>query len=160
MLHGSREESLNVEGAFLHVLSDALGSVGAIVAGALVWGFGWRWADPVASAIIAVLVLYSSWSLLVQTVHVLMEGAPGHVDVDALRSRLIEVDGVVDVHDLHVWTITSGLVAMSAHVVVADRLDPYERLAALRRCVREGFEIQHVTLQLEPQGEERCELPV
>ena len=110
-LNAGKSESLNVRGAWLHVLTDALGSVGAILAGALVWAFGWNWADPAASVIIGVLVIYSSWDLLKETVNVLMEGAPGHLDVDEVRDAMRGVAGVRAVHDLHVWTITSGLVA-------------------------------------------------
>lgn len=95
------------------MLTDALGSVGAIVAGALIWAFGWNWAHPVASVLIGLLVIYSSWALLKKTVAVLMEGAPGHIDVEKVRSPIQSIDGV---HDLHVWTITSGIVALSAHI--------------------------------------------
>lgn len=120
ILHGGKTESLNMHGAWLHVLTDALGSVGAILAGALIWAFGWYWADPAASVVIALLVLYSAWALLRETVAVLMEGAPGHLDVDAIRSAVWSIDRVESVHDLHVWTITSGMVALSTHVTTCD----------------------------------------
>src|SRR5437868_3627003 len=111
-------DNLNVRGAWLHVLTDALGSAQTIVAGALIWAFGWLWADPVASILIALLVIYSSWSLLKESVDVLMEGVPKHLDVGEVRAALAGVPGVVGVHDLHVWTITSGKEALSAHCVV------------------------------------------
>ena len=104
VLHGGRDQDLNLRGAWLHVLSDALGSVGALAAGGLVWWRGWTWTDPLASAIIAVLVLRSSWRLLDEAVHVLMEGAPAHIDVDELRRTVCATPGVRGVHDLHVWT--------------------------------------------------------
>lgn len=149
VLNAGRGESLNVQGAWLHVLGDALGSVGAIVAGALIWAFGWNWADPAASVIIGVLVIYSSWALLKETVAVLMEGAPGHIDVDEVRASLREVEGVRAVRDLHVWTITSGLVAMSGHVVVAPDHYREATLARLRALLHERFDISHSTIQLE-----------
>lgn len=154
VLQGGRDESLNLRGAWLHVLADALGSVQAIAAGLLIWGFGWQWADPVASILIALLVVYSSWSLLRDAVSVLMESAPGHIDVDSVRDAILGLDGVGEIHDLHVWTITSGFEALSAHVVPAN--DDVETGALLRRLrveVHDRFGIDHVTVQVEP---ERC----
>jgi len=159
VLHGGRDESLNVRGAWLHVLTDALGSVGAIVGGLLVWRLGWAWADPAVSVLIGVLVVVSSWNLLRETVGVLMESAPGSVDVDAVRDALRGVPGVTAVHDLHVWSITSGMVACSAHVSVTDARPNADVLRDLRRALRDGFGIAHSTLQLEPEGfaREDCE---
>ena len=149
ILSGGREESLNVRGAWLHVLTDALGSVGAIVAGALIWAFGWNWVDPAVSVIIGLLVIFSSWHLLRETVNVLMEGAPGHIDVDGVRDTIRAVPGVLEVHDLHVWTITSGMVSLSAHVVVErDRYDQ-RVLTAVRESLHDQYGIDHVTIQLE-----------
>jgi cobalt-zinc-cadmium efflux system protein len=152
VLHRDAEGDLNLRGAWLHVVSDALGSAGALAAGAAVWAFGWTWADPVASAAIALLVLRASWSLLDEAVHVLMEGAPSHVDVDAVRAALCGADGVQGVHDLHVWTITSGMVALSGHVVVAPGVDQPALLRTLADSLRARFGIAHTTLQLEPPG--------
>ena len=160
ILNSGKGESLNVRGAWLHVLTDALGSVGAIAAGGLIWAFGWHWADPVASVVIGLLVLYSSWSLLKETVAVLMEGAPGHVDVDEVRSGIRGVAGVQVVHDLHVWTITSGMVALSAHVVSHGERVPHELLAAIQEVLHEEFDIDHVTIQVEPKDFEERDLPV
>ena len=157
ILNAGKSESLNVRGAWLHVLTDALGSVGAIAAGALVWAFGWNWADPVASVVIGVLVIYSSWELLKETVNVLMEGAPGHLNVDEVRDAMRGVAGVRAVHDLHVWTITSGMVALSAHVVVEDGSFDQRTLRAVREALREGFGIEHSTVQLEREGFEEPE---
>lgn len=158
ILRGGKGESLNVRGAWLHVLTDALGSVQAIAAGALVWAFGWRLADPVASALIGLLILYSSWSLLRETLAVLMEEAPGHIDVDRVRDAILDVQDVREVHDLHVWTITSGRESLSAHVVTADRRSPREVLADIRRALHDRFGIHHVTIQVEPEeAAEECE---
>lgn len=157
ILNGGKSESLNVRGAWLHVLTDALGSVGAILAGALVWAFGWNWADPVASVVIGILVLYSSWGLLKETVGVLMEGAPGHIDVDKVHDAIRSVQGVRSVHDLHVWTITSGLVSLSAHVVVEEGHFSQTLLGAVRERLQEQFGIDHAAIQLELDGFEEPE---
>jgi cobalt-zinc-cadmium efflux system protein len=152
VLAAGRHGNLNMRGAWLHVLSDALGSVGALAAGVAVWAAGWTWADPVASALIALLVLHASWSLLDEAVHVLMEGAPAHIDVDNVRAAMLGTAGVRDVHDLHVWTITSGLVAMSGHVVVDGAVEGPELLRALAVVLRARFGIAHTTIQIEPPG--------
>jgi cobalt-zinc-cadmium efflux system protein len=152
LLHGSHRGNLNIRGAWLHVLTDALGSVQAIGAAVLIWTFGWDWVDPIASMLIALLVVYSSWSLLRQSVAVLMESAPGHIDVDAVRTALRMVPGVDDVHDLHVWTITSGFVALSAHLVVALSSDAANVLRVSEACLVDRFDIRHSTLQLDMGG--------
>lgn len=159
LLHGGRHGSLNLRGAWLHVLADALGSVGAIVAGALIWGLGWTWADPAASLAIAALVVWSSWTLLRDAVGVLMESTPRHLDADEVRTAIAAVDGVEGVHDLHVWTITSGFESLSVHAQVAGR-DRDETLSEVREMVRERFGIAHSTIQIEEGecGEEgRCD---
>lgn len=172
ILHGGRNQSLNLRGAWLHVLMDTLGSVQALAAGALIVVFGWQWADPVASILIAVLVVGSAGALLKETVAVLMERAPSHIDVEDVRADLLADPGVEDVHDLHVWTITSGFVALSAHVVAPDPPsapsartrppgDPAGdgRAGLLRRLqdrLREGFGIEHATLQIEPGAMPGC----
>lgn len=156
-LHGGRRESLNVHGAWLHVLTDALGSVGTLTAGVLIWAFGWNWADPAASVVIGVLVLWSSWALLRDTVGVLMERAPGHIDVDDVRRALSDVPGVLSAHDLHVWTITSGMVALSAHVHSLAAAPPGPLLREIARVLQDRFGIRHVTIQVEPEGFEECE---
>ncbi len=145
-------ESLNMRGVWLHTLTDALGSLQAVGAGLAVWLFGWRLADPIASALIGCLVIYSSWALLKETLAVLMEAAPGHIDVDQVRAELLEVREVRAVHDLHVWTITSGRDSLSAHVVTADGLTPRDLLAEIRRRLHDRFGIHHVTIQVEAEG--------
>jgi cobalt-zinc-cadmium efflux system protein len=151
-LHGGRDASLNVRGAWLHVLSDTLGSLQAIIAGALILWFGWQWVDPVASVVIGLLVIHSSWALMRESVAVLMECAPGSVDVDAVRDRLMAIPGAQAVGDLHVWTITSGLVALSAHVV-AERPSSAV-LHDLTHELEDRFGIYHTTIQFDPPGEE------
>ncbi len=151
ILSSSRHSNLNLRGAWLHVLSDSLGSVGAIVAGLLIWAFGWRWADPAISALIGLLIVYSSWRLLSESVSVLMESAPRGIDVDAVRDTLSGVPGVLEVHDLHVWTITSGMDSLSAHVVVPDGHPVSPLLVELRHLLASRFGIHHVTIQIEPE---------
>jgi cobalt-zinc-cadmium efflux system protein len=152
ILAGGRHDSLNVRGAWLHVLSDALGSVGAIVAGALIWAFDWYLADPLVSALIGLLIIYSSWRLLAESVAVLMESSPRGIDVDAVFTAMRDVPGVLGVHDLHVWTITSGMDSLSAHVVVEEDKPNHDVLHALRNMLHERFSIDHITIQLEPEG--------
>jgi cobalt-zinc-cadmium efflux system protein len=149
ILSGGRKENLNVRGAWLHVLTDALGSAQAMLAGGLIWAFGWNWADPLASVLIALLVIYSSWSLLKEAVGVLMEGVPAHIDVDAVRSTLAGMPGVSGVHDLHVWTITSGREALSAHLVVVEEKAQRALLPQVRKILHDRFGIHHVTVQVE-----------
>ena len=156
ILSGGSKESLNVRGAWLHVLTDALGSVGAIVGGLLAWGLGWHRADPIVSVAIALLVVYSSWALLKETLGVLMEDAPGHIDVDQVRTALLAVAGVDSVHDLHVWTITSGLVAASVHVVADEGQDARCVLRDVKALLDERFHIEHATVQVDVIGDEAC----
>lgn len=157
ILREGRSESLNVHGAWLHVLTDALGSVQAIAAGAVIWAFGWRWADPVASVLIALLVIYSSWALLREATGVLMESAPLHIDVDEVREAMAGIRGVIEVHDLHVWTITSGMESLSAHVVVEEACYDCDVLTEIRSTLHDRFGIHHMTVQMETEAFE--ELP-
>ena len=154
VLSGSRGDSLNVRGAWLHVLADTLGSVQAIAAGALIWAFGWQWADPLASVLIALLVLWSSWSLLKDSLHILMEGTPSHINAAEVRRAIATVEGIREVHDLHIWTITSGFESLSVHARVSRR-NRDSILGDIQRLIRERFSIDHSTIQLE--GEEGCE---
>jgi cobalt-zinc-cadmium efflux system protein len=156
LLRQGRERSLNLRGAWLHLLGDALGSVAAMASGLAIWAFDWRAADPLASAAIALLVLRSAWSLLRETVDVLLEAAPAHLDVDELRAALTEAPGVASLHDLHVWTITSGMVSLSCHVHCLPGADGHEVLVRLQALLRERFDIDHATLQIEPAGFEEA----
>lgn len=149
LLHGGHTHDLNVRGAWLHVLTDTLGSVQAMVAGVLIVMYGWHWVDPVASILIALLVIYSAWLLISQSVHVLMEGAPMHINVDDVRAALTALDTVEDVHDLHIWSITSGFVALSAHIVVSEASDHRAVLRSSERVLVERFSIRHTTIQMD-----------
>jgi cobalt-zinc-cadmium efflux system protein len=149
--HGAGD-NLNMKGARLHVATDALGSVGALAAGLAVWRLGWMWADAAASLLIGALVVFSAWSLLRETVSILMESAPAHVDLDAVRDALAEIPGVMAVHDLHCWSITTGLVALSCHVCIADATRHAESLAVIRAKLHDRFGIDHTTIQIEPEG--------
>jgi len=152
ILHGGRDESLNVRGAWLHVLTDALGSLQAIIAGGLIWAFHWTWADPAASVLIGVLVVWSAWALVRDSVSVLMQRAPGRLDVDVLREAILGIEGVAGICDMHIWTLTSGLDSMSVHVIVEEDRDDRALLRQVRELVHERFEIDHVTVQIEPEG--------
>jgi cobalt-zinc-cadmium efflux system protein len=149
LLHGAAHESLNVRGAYLHVLGDLLGSVGAIAAAIVVLTTGWWPADPIISVLVALLILRSAWTLVRESVDVLLEAVPSHIDVAAVRQAMLELPAVRDVHDLHVWTLTSRWVALSAHAVVADPADNQDVLDAIRDCMERRFGIRHVTIQIE-----------
>ena len=150
ILSQGRHQNLNVRGAWLHVLSDALGSVGAIAAGTLIWAFGWTWADAAASVLIGVLIIHSSWALMREAVSVLMEGAPGHIDVPEIERALLAVNGVEAVHDLHVWTIASGMISLTGHVVAKDGQRQADLLHTLCELLARRFRIEHATIQIEP----------
>jgi cobalt-zinc-cadmium efflux system protein len=152
LLFGSRHENLNLRGAFLHVLGDALGSLGAIIAGVLMLIRRWYLADPVVSAIVGALVLYSSWKLVAESVDVLLEGAPPHLDISNILRDLGQLSGVTSVHDLHVWSITSGTTAMSCHLVLRSEENAGSALAASNRLMREEYGIEHTTIQIEYEG--------
>ncbi|MEJ2082517.1 MAG: cation diffusion facilitator family transporter [Acidobacteriota bacterium] len=157
ILHGGKDESLNLKTVWLHVLADTLGSIQAIVAGLLIWLLGWNWADPVASLLIGLLVIYSSWNVLKESVAVLMESSPGEIDVDEVYCAMRAVNGAVDVHDLHIWTITSGLIALSAHVRCDSGFDRDELLSRMKQHLESSFGIGHITLQIESSAyQESC----
>lgn len=149
ILGGDHNHSLGVRSAWLHLIGDALGSLGAMTSAAVIATLGWRWADPAASLLIALLIIRSAVALLLETVGVLMEAAPGHIDVDQLRSDLEKLDGVVGVHDLHVWTITTGREALSGHLVIGPSGHAPSVLAAARALLLERFGIGHITIQIE-----------
>jgi cobalt-zinc-cadmium efflux system protein len=151
ILGPARDASLNLRGAWLHVLADALGSVAAIVGGCLVWLLGWNLADPILSMAIGLLVIHSSWGLLKESVSVLMEFPPGHIDVDKVREAIAKVPGVISIHDLHVWSITTGHVALSCHIVLREERPQTQVLEELRSKLSAEFGIHHVTIQFEPQ---------
>jgi cobalt-zinc-cadmium efflux system protein len=145
---------INLEGVLRHSVADALGSVGVIVSAAVILATGWEEADAVASLLISGLVLASSWRLISEPIGVLMEAAPPSIDVEELGVELCNLDGVVAVHDLHVWTVTSGFIALSAHVVVADGVDRDLTRASVAIFLRDQYEIEHTTLQMEDVADE------
>lgn len=142
-------ESLNVKGAYLEVMGDMLGSIGVIIAALLMMWKGWRLADPIMGASIGLFIVPRTWILLKEVTHILMEGTPANVDLGILERKLREIAGVIDVHDLHVWSVTSGFDAMSCHLVVADIAKGREILRQARRVMKEDFGIDHVTIQVE-----------
>ena len=149
LLHRSAGESLNVRGAYLHVLGDLLGSVGAILAAVVILTTGWSAADPLISIFVAALIVWSGWKLLRESVDVLLESVPAHIDVVEVQRAIDEIPGVDNVHDLHVWTVTSGFLAMSGHAVVEQPAEHTRILAEIHRRMAERFGIRHVTFQLE-----------
>jgi len=149
ILFRARAGSLNVDAAFRHVLADLLGSVGVVVAALVILATGWLEADPVVSILIALFVLASSWSILRDSTTILLEAAPKGIDTSAVGERLARAPGVVEVHDLHIWTITSGFPALSAHVLVGRGEDCHGRRRELESLLRTEFGIEHTTLQVD-----------
>jgi len=157
LLRDGSKESLNVEGAYLEVLADTVGSVGVIIAAVLLEVFGWTWVDPVIAALIGLWILPRTWRLGRRAVRVLLQAAPEHVDLDALAHDLAAIDGVVDVHDLHVWTLTSEMDAASAHLMTRDDVDAHGVLDQARHLLAERHRIVHSTFQVEPDTHVGCE---
>jgi cobalt-zinc-cadmium efflux system protein len=156
VLRRGAKESLNVRGAYLEVLGDTFGSAAVIVAAVLIALTDWTRVDVIASVVVALLILPRTWSLLREAIDVLLEATPRGVDMDEVRRHILEVDGVLDAHDLHVWTITSGLPVLSVHVVVDDSTlndqGGARVLDRLGQCLGEHFDVEHCTFQLEPIG--------
>ena len=154
ILHGAHEESLNVRGAYLEVLGDLLGSLAVIAAAVIILLTGYQGADTIASVVIALMILPRAWSLLRDVVDVLLEASPKGVEVQMIREHILSVDGVSDVHDIHIWTITSGVPVFSAHVVVEDGVlnarGADQLLDQLTACLGSHFDTDHCTFQLEP----------
>ena len=155
VLFGSRDVNVNIKGAFLHMMADALGSVGAITAGAVILLTGWTPVDYFASLVIGILILWGSWSLLAETVNILLEATPKDVDYNEVHDALMEIDHIRDVHDLHIWTISSGIPSLSAHIRLSteccDTDHWQECLAHTQKMIRDRFGIVHSTLQFEPE---------
>ncbi len=149
VLYGSHHHNLNLRGAFLHVVSDALGSVGAIVAGLIMLFTGWYVADPVISILIGLLILHSSWSLIKESFSVLMQAVPKGIQLEDVRKTIEEVEGVGAVHDLHVWAVTSDIFTLSAHAVIENGGDFHAVLNGIEEILKERFNIEHTTIQLE-----------
>lgn len=152
VLHGSSQESINMRGAFLHVLTDILGSIGAIAAALVMLTTGWYYADPLISVVIGLLVIFSGGRLLRETVEILMEGTPKSVDIGGVEKALLSLPGVVGVHDLHIWTVTSGFLCMSGHLKLSEP-DGGRILGDATKLLQEHFGIGHSTMQIEGPGE-------
>ncbi|MFF4349352.1 cation diffusion facilitator family transporter [Streptomyces sp. NPDC001530] len=156
LLMRGQKDSLNVRGAFLEVVADALGSVAVIIAAAVIMTTGWQAADPIASILISLMIVPRTWKLLQETLDVLLEAAPKDVDMAEVRAHILALEGVEDMHDLHVWTITSGMPVLSAHVVVSsdvlNAIGHEKMLHELQGCLGDHFDVEHCTFQLEPSG--------
>ncbi len=151
LLHSHSHDSLNLRGVWLHLMSDLLGSISAVVAGVLVWNFGWNWADPLSSILISLLILVGAWKLVSEAVHVLLEGVPHELDTQKIKEAMSKVSGVKGVFDLHIWTVASGLHALSAHVAIEDETSHKKMLGSLSELLKREFSITHTTIQLEPE---------
>lgn len=149
MRKGDVKHNVNVRSAYLHVIGDALGSVGAIAAGFIMWLFDWYIADPIISILVALLILKGAWGVLKHSIHILMEGTPVTIDQNEVKKALKNIEGVKDVHDLHIWTITSGLDSLSCHILIEDHHDSQKVLQAAIHMIEEKFKILHTTIQIE-----------
>lgn len=149
MRKGDVKHNVNVRSAYLHVIGDALGSVGAIAAGFIMWLFDWYIADPIISILVALLILKGAWGVLKHSIHILMEGTPVTIDQNEVKKALKNIEGVKDVHDLHIWTITSGLDSLSCHILIEDHQDSQKVLQAAIHMIEEKFKILHTTIQIE-----------
>lgn len=149
MLSAGSKESLNLKGAYFEVLADMLGSIAVIVSALIIMFTGWTLVDPIIGAGIGLFIVPRTWALLTQAVNILLEGTPTGLDISRLETELRGIDGVVDLHDLHVWTITSGVDAMSGHLVIADGADQQPVLIGARERLHEMFGIDHTTIQIE-----------
>jgi len=159
LLAGADTHNLGIRGALLHVLSDLVGSMGALVSGVVILVTDWGSADAVASVVIGLLILFSSWTLIREAVDILMEAVPRHIDLEEIRQTLAHVPGALEVHDLHVWSLTTGHYALSAHAVVAEGAETDGVLAEMTDQLAERFEIRHVTIQLESRNRRHIEPP-
>lgn len=149
LLSSGAKHSINAKAAYLEVLSDSLATFGVLVSSVLIITMKWYQADAIISAIIGIGILPRTWMLLTECINILMEGTPGHIDLDALRQSMLKVDGVTDVHDIHVWTITSGLDSMSGHVAVREGVATETVLTELTRLLNDEFGLNHTTIQIE-----------
>lgn len=160
MRKGDVKNNVNLRSAYLHVLGDALGSIGAIIAGILMLLFDWYVADPIISVLVALLILKSAWGIIKHSVHILMEGTPITIDQEKVKEALTEIDGVINIHDLHIWTITSGLDSLSCHILIEDNRDSQEILQQAISKINEKFHIEHTTIQIETSSIAHNELKI
>ena len=157
ILRPGADESLNMKGAYLEVMADMVSSIGVIAAAAIMWRTGWYLADPLVSAGIGLFILPRTWKLLREATDVLLEGTPADINVASLRQAIGKAPGVIGVHDLHVWTLTSGVNALSVHVVLADGISNNDALQAIQQAVIGPFNIAHTTIQVEASGHAETE---
>ena len=160
ILRKGSKESLNMKGAYFEVLSDMLTSIGVIIAGIIMLTTGWYYADPLLSACIGLFILPRTWILLKDAVGVLLEGTPSDVNVADLQDAIKKIDGVKDVHDLHVWALTSGMNAMSAHVAISQGISPKSILEKIQELIKANFKIAHTTVQIEELGFQEDEIAI
>lgn len=156
LLRDGAKDSLNVAGAYSEVIADMAGSIGAILAALIMITTGWAYADPLFAAGVAVFILPRAWSLGGQALRILTQAAPPNIDLDAIRSDLLEIEGVIDVHDLHVWTLTSQMDVASVHLMTKTEVDPHPILDRARDLLQVGHAIDHATLQVEPESHRGC----
>ncbi len=156
LLREGAKESLNVEGAYLEVLADTLGSVGVIVGAIVISVTGWTWVDPVVGVAIGVWILPRTWRLGGQALRILVQAAPPHLDIEAITANLEAITGVIDVHDLHAWTLTSDMEVVSAHLMITTDTDAHTVLDQARAVLRDTYGIDHATLQVEPDDHQGC----
>lgn len=149
MRKGDVKNNVNLRSAYLHILSDALGSVGAILAGMVMLLFNWYIADPIISVVVALLILKSAWGIIQHSVHILMEGTPLTINQEEVKTALEGINGVINVHDLHIWTITSGLDSLSCHILIQDDKNNQEILQQAINTIKDTFKIEHTTIQIE-----------
>jgi cobalt-zinc-cadmium efflux system protein len=154
LLHGGHKHDLNLRGAWMHIMGDMLGSAMAIIAGVLISAFGWYWADPACSILISVIIIVGSWRLVMESVNVLLEGTPAHISRSAVEETILETEGVDGVHDLHIWTISSGIEALSAHISHDETIVHSELLVRVRERLHDEFGIDHLTIQMETRNRE------
>jgi cobalt-zinc-cadmium efflux system protein len=148
--------SLNVVGARLELLADLMGSIGVIIAALLVRFTGWLYADPVIAIVLAMFILPRAFRLGREAIRILVQAAPPHLDLDRIRGSLAALPGVIDIHDLHVWTLTSGMEVASAHLMIGNDRDPHATLDGARQLLEDDFQIEHATLQVEPEAHTGC----
>lgn len=160
MKQGKVEGNVNVRSAYLHVIGDALGSVGAILAGILMFIFDWYIADPIISIVVALLILKSAWGLLKTTIHILMEGTPITIDPQDIKETLYSIPGIIDIHDLQIWTITSGLDSLTCHVLIDDHQNEQVVLQQVIHVIEEKYGIVHTTIQIEKTDFQHHELEI
>jgi cobalt-zinc-cadmium efflux system protein len=164
ILHGSHRENINVKAAYLHMLGDMLGSLGAVTAGVVIYFTGWTPIDPIASILIGCFILVGSWGLLTETIGILLESTPPNLDFHEIESAILSLEHIASVHDLHIWTIASGIPSLSAHIKLdTDCCDTAQWSVCLQNVqtmLREHYDIDHTTLQVEPENFEQCSICV